>query len=104
MLLVHPAAHRPQLIGNSRHISGTYSILGQQWNSAAKELDGESSTIAGEPYSLWFYIPDGYTNTTAQVTLKSGKQVAATWRQQEQFASLRFTGADEPAEWQIRFK
>ena len=54
VLFIHPLAHRPQLIGNSRHISDTYSILRQQWNSSAKELDGESAKIKGGPYTLWF--------------------------------------------------
>lgn len=104
VLLIHPLAHRPQLIGNSRHISGTYSILRQEWNNSAKELDGESATIMGEPYTLWFYVPDAYTKLAAQVTLRSGKELAATWQKQGQFASLRFTGADEPAVWRIRFR
>ncbi|HWA96574.1 MAG TPA: alpha-galactosidase [Terracidiphilus sp.] len=104
VFLIHPLASRPQLIGNSRHISGTYSIVTQQWKNTTKELDGESSTIAGEPYTLWFHIPHGYTKPTVHVTLKSSKMVAASWQQQGQFASLQFTGADEPAVWQVRFK
>lgn len=104
VLLIHPLAHQPQLIGNSRHISGTYSILRQQWNNSAKELDGESATIVGEPYTLWFYIPDGYTKPAVQVTLRSGKALTARWQQQGQFASLRFTGAEEPALWRVRFR
>src|ERR1051325_11319079 len=31
VLLIHPEMNRPQLIGLSRHISGTYSVLSQAW-------------------------------------------------------------------------
>lgn len=103
-LQIHPLAHRPQLIGNSRHISGTYSILRQKWNSSSKEFDGESATIVGEPYTLWFYIPDGYGKPAVQVSLKNGKEVAATWQQHGQFASLRFTCAKNSAVWRVRFE
>jgi hypothetical protein len=104
VLLIHPLTHRPQLIGNSRHISGTYSIIAQQWKEAARELDGESATMAGEPYTLWFCIPDGYTKKTLRVTGKDRKTVAATWQQQGQFASLRLTGTGGSVSWQVGFR
>ncbi|MEO6912048.1 MAG: hypothetical protein ABI158_14115, partial [Edaphobacter sp.] len=94
---------RPQLIGNSRHISGTYSIVSQGWNGTAKELQGESTTVPGEPYTLWFYIPNSYTEGSLQVTLKTGKAVAGSWQQHGQFGSLRFTGANEPVMWRVHF-
>jgi hypothetical protein len=103
VLLVYPLADRPQLIGNSRHISGTYSIVSQDWDGTGKELHGESTTISSEPYTLWFNIPSGYRKTSVQVSTKSGKAIDATWQQQGEFASLRFRGTEEPAEWRIRF-
>ncbi|MEO6830017.1 MAG: alpha-galactosidase, partial [Acidobacteriaceae bacterium] len=103
VLLIHPAAERPQLIGNSRHISGTYSIVSQGWNGTAKELQGESTTVPGKPYTLWFYIPNSYTEVSLQVTLKTGKAVAGSWQQHGQFGSLRFTGANEPVMWRVHF-
>jgi len=103
VLLIHPLADRPQLIGNSRHISGTYSIVSQGWNGAGKELHGESVAIPGKPYTLWFNIPSGYKKSVVQVVSKTGKAIAAEWQQQGEFGSLRFTGADEPMEWRIQF-
>jgi hypothetical protein len=103
VLLIHSLVDRPQLIGNSRHISGTYSIVSQGWNGTAKELHGESVTVPGGAYTLWFNVPSGYSKTSVQVNLKTGKAIAAVWRQQGGFASLRFTGADEPVEWRIQF-
>ena len=103
VLLIHPLADRPQLIGNSRHISGSYSIVSQGWNGAKKDLHGESLTVAGKEYTLWFAIPGGYEKASAQVSGKDGKTIAAEWKQQGQFASMRFTGTSEPAEWRVQF-
>jgi len=103
VLLIHPLSGRPQLIGNSRHISGTYSIVSQEWDAKEKNLHGESVAIPGEPYTLWFNIPSGYKKSVVQVASKTGKAIAAEWQQQGEFGSLRFTGADEPVEWRIQF-
>ena len=103
VLFIHPLSSRPQLIGNSRHISGSYSIVSQSWDGAGKDLHGESLTVAGNAYTLWFAIPGGYGKASAQVVGNAGKPISAEWRQQGQFASLRFTGTGEPAEWRVQF-
>ncbi|MGP8269316.1 MAG: alpha-galactosidase [Terracidiphilus sp.] len=103
VLLIHLFAGRPQLIGNSRHISGSYSIVSQGWDGEKKDLHGESLTVAGKEYTLWFAIPDGYEKASAQVSGKDGKTISAEWKQQGQFASLRFTGNGFPVEWQLKF-
>jgi hypothetical protein len=103
VLFIHPLSSRPQLIGNSRHISGSYSIVSQSWDGAGKDLHGESLTVAGNAYTLWFAIPGGYGKASAQVVGNAGKPISAEWRQQGQFASLRFTGTGEPAEWRVNF-
>jgi hypothetical protein len=103
VLLIHPLANRPQLIANSRHISGSYSIVSQAWNGAAKVLQGESSTIAAEPYTLWFHLPAGYQRKSVQVTSTSGKPILAKWNEQGEFASLRFLGEEQPVKWRVEF-
>jgi hypothetical protein len=96
--------HRPQLIGNARHISGTYSIISQEWHGDKKELHGESAVVAGVPYTLWFFVPTGYEQSSLQITSKSGRAIKGEWNQQGETASLTFTGDDAPARWQIQFK
>jgi hypothetical protein len=103
VLLIHPLTNRPQLIGNSRHISGSYSIVSQSWDMTKKDLHGESLTVAGKAYTLWFAIPDGYEKASVQVSGKDGKAISSEWRHQGQFASLRFTGTGEAAEWRVKF-
>ena len=57
ILLIHSVAGQAQLIGNSRHISGSYSIVSQGWDGTKKDLHGESLTVAEKAYTLWFAIP-----------------------------------------------
>ena len=59
VLLIHPLLGHPQLIGNSRHISGVHSIIDMNWNDREKTLSGESETIIGDSYTLFVYVPDG---------------------------------------------
>jgi hypothetical protein len=103
VLFIHRLLDRPQLIGNSRHISGSYSIAHQQWDSKLRELSGQSTPIAGKPYTLWFHIPATDNKALVQVISQSGKQLQFNWNQDGEFASLTFTGTDEPANWNIRF-
>ena len=103
VLHVHRLQHRPQLIGNSRHISGSYSILEQRWDGERRQLAGKSEVIAGEPYTLWFNLPRSFHETGVHVTSASGKPIAATWNMQGSFARLSFVGGDEPVNWRIEF-
>lgn len=103
VLLIHRLLDRPQLIANSRHISGSYSVIHQEWNGTRKELSGQSTPIPGEPYTLWFHIPANQTKVSVQVLSESGKQASFRWKQDGEFASLTFTGMNEPEDWRIRF-
>lgn len=102
VLFVHAEQNRPQLIGNSRHISGTYSIVSQSWNEGGKELSGRSLPAAGDSYTLWFRIPSDYRMSSVRVS-SQGKAIAAQWKQEGEFANLRFVGANGPADWVIHF-
>ncbi|MGE5645286.1 MAG: alpha-galactosidase [Acidobacteriota bacterium] len=96
VVLLHPALGRPQLIGLSRHITGAYSIEDQSWDAAQQALRGVSSTVPGDPYTLWFYIPDG-------VTVSSVKAGGAAVRPEVKgnVLKLTFAGRAEPVEWEI---
>jgi Melibiase len=103
VLLLHPLKDHPQLIGNSRHISGSYSIVKQEWDATQKVFRGTSTTLDQEPYKLWFRVPAGYNQSAVEVLDRNGKSVKATWQQQGEFASLSFVGSGDTAQWQIRF-
>jgi len=102
VLQIHPLLEQPQLIGISRHISGTYSLLDLNWVAARKTLQGLSQTIPGETYTLCIHVPDGLTASKAEATAGA---VAVLVRQETAGNSLmiEFAGRQEPIGWQVSF-
>lgn len=103
VLAIHPLLHRPQLVGNSRHITGSYSILDQQWDSSKSRLSGTSETVPGARYVLWFYLPDGVRVTHVDVSAKGQREVPGQHQQNGNALSVSFQGQQEPVEWEITF-
>ncbi len=51
---------RPQLVSTSRHLSqGAYDLLTVTWDDEKKILSGISRVVAGEPYEMVVYVPEG---------------------------------------------
>lgn len=103
VLSIHPALNRPQLIGNSRHITGAYSILDEKWDGATNVLSGISQPVRGEPYTLWFYVPNGVGVTNHSVTANDGAKISAQSRLQDNSLMISFEGKSEPVTWTISF-
>ena len=70
VLFVHPLLDRPQLVGISRHISGSFSLNNVTWDEKKRTLRGTSETVAEDPYTLWIHVPDGVH--VAQAKAKAG--------------------------------
>jgi hypothetical protein len=103
VLLVHPLMDRPQLIGLSRHISGTYSLLDLAWDEGRQSLRGSVQPVPGEDYTLWIHVPAGLA---AKQPLASARGVGNVPLQSEWTGSslkLNFKGRQEPVEWQVTF-
>jgi len=100
VLLIRPLLDHPQLIGNSRHISGTYSINDLSWDPATKQLKGTSETVAGEPYTLYVHVPAGYKQKSVHASAG-----AATAREGSQpgLLMVKLEGQSQPVKWQIDF-
>ena len=100
VLLIHPKLGNPQLIGLSRHISGAYSIHELSWDSSASQLRGTSETVAGDPYTLFVYVPPGYRPAATRMSAGS-----AMMRQDPRSGMLMvtFPGTGETIRWEIAF-
>jgi hypothetical protein len=96
VLLIHPVAGRPQLVGLSRHISGAFSVRSLSWTG--NTLRGTSDTVPGAPYTLWLYLPDPWR-------LKVGHVADLPWRPLVSGNSLAITfdGRSAPVNWQLEF-
>ncbi len=103
VLLIHPVLARPQLIGNSRHITGAYSIVDQEWDPSKNKLSGTSESVPGEPYSLWFYLPKGFTVEHLSVVGKGSEEIPQKHALTGNGLMVSFTGQPQPVRWEVSF-
>ena len=103
VLFIRPLLDRPQLVGMSRHISGSYSIESLDWDASNYLLRGRSDAPAGEPYTLWIHVPPQFR--VARVTAHSNsKVIAVTDGLTGQSLRVRFRGQPAPVDWQVEFR
>jgi len=102
VLLIHPLQNRPQLVGLSRHISGTYSLRELSWDSSKKTLSGISESVPGDPYALWIYVPVGFKVTQAR-GVSAKKEVAIEKESEGSSLKIHFNGRAEPVRWEVQF-
>ncbi|MDB6012970.1 MAG: alpha-galactosidase [Gammaproteobacteria bacterium] len=102
VLFVHPLLDTPQLVGISRHVSGTYSVQSVTWNAAQNLLRGRSDAPADEPYTIWIHLPQGFRES--RVTAHAGtSDIAVTHSVTDRSLMVRFRGRHEPVDWQVEF-
>jgi hypothetical protein len=95
---VHARLERPQLIANSRHITGAAGILKQSWTSSMT-LQGTSDTVPHAPYTLFFYVPEGFEFEKA---LAQGVAVDCV-PGSDGLLKVSFPGQKAPVDWSVRF-
>ena len=103
VILIHPLENRPQLIGDSRHITGAYSILDLTWDASGNKLRGSSRTVPGEDYALWIYVPDGMAASRAQAKADGAGAVSVSLEQSGNSLKVVFNGKQEALHWEIEF-
>ena len=104
VLQVHALQDHPQVIGNSRHISGAFSILGLSWDDTKNILSGLSETVLGDTYSLFINVPDGFRIEQVRVVTDKNKVVQAESEQTGNLLKLSFQGQAEKVDWQVNFR
>ena len=102
--LIRPLLERPQLMGTSRHITGSQSILDLKWDAAQSKLVGRSAAVAGDQYVLWSHVPAGFDVSGVAASDAHGKMVTATYSVMEK-STLRviFRGQATPVDWSVSF-
>jgi hypothetical protein len=103
VVLLHPLLDRPQLIGLSRHISGTQSVLEQTWNGSTNQLHGKAETVAGDPYAVWVNVPERWKLVRARATASSGADLPLEQQATGSAVMIRFAGQAQPVDWTLQF-
>jgi hypothetical protein len=104
VLHVHPLLDHPQVIGISRHISGTFSLLEMKWDSAASVLRGSSQTVPGDAYALYIHMPKGLAVNQASAMSAVDGAVKIRTEREGNFLRMSFVGQREQVDWQVAFK
>ncbi len=103
VLLIHGLLNQPQLIGNSRHLTGAYSINELTWDAGRNTLRGSSETIPEERYALTFAVPAGMTAGNPRVTGENGQVITFDRKATRGSLVLSFVNAGSRADWTVPF-
>ena len=103
VLLVHPVLNRPQLVGNSRHITGAFSILELAWDSSKNTLHGSVQPVPGDNYTLWVYVPEGVAVSRTRAATKGGSVVPVQHELTGNSLMVSFLGQREAVDWEVEF-
>jgi hypothetical protein len=104
VLLIHPLANHPQLVGTSRHITGAYSIQGVEWDRVQNRLRGSSVTVAGDHYTLWVCVPKEVSVSQVRARTKGNTAVAVQHEQSGNSLRMTFAGQSETVQWEVKFQ
>ncbi len=98
-ILLRAATGLPQVLATSRHLTAAKSLSNVTWNEEKQMLSGESVTVPGDKYSLYFYVPSGYQIKTN--TVSNGR--AETTQLENNLLQLSFQGTEKPIKWSVEF-
>jgi len=103
VFLLHPLLGRPQLIGNSRHITGAYSIKEAAWDGSKKRLRGASDTVPGDDYTLSFFVPEGYRVAHVRASVAGKGEIPVRQQVAGNLLGVSFLGQQEAVDWEVEF-
>jgi len=91
----------PVLISTSRHVRQmAFDIKDLAFDSQQRMLKGTSRAVAGDPYQLRIFVPDGFTAKRAE----AGDGIAATMKTDGNLLTVDFTTATgKDVDWKVAF-
>jgi hypothetical protein len=104
VLAIHPLQGHPQLVGNSRHISGMFSVLADAWDPNRMVLSGKSQTVGDDTYTAWVYCPREFSGVKAQANDARGKVIPVRSSVDGDLVGISFHGAGEAISWSVQFQ
>jgi hypothetical protein len=91
----------PVLISTSRHVRQmAFDIKGLAYDSQQKMIKGTSRAVAGDPYQLRIYVPDGFTAKSVEIS----DGLAATMKTDGNLLMVDFTTTTgKDVDWKVSF-
>ena len=91
----------PVLISTSRHVRQmAFDIKNLTYDSRQRIINGTSRAVAGDPYQLRIYVPDGFTAKSVQLS----DNLAGTMKTDSNLLMVDFTTTTaKDVQWQVSF-
>jgi hypothetical protein len=102
VLAIHRLEGHPQLVGNSRHISGSFSVLGNAWDPNQQVLSGKAQTVGDDAYTAWIYCPKDFSLQKLEADV-SGKSIKVERSGKGELVGLSFRGGGQVVSWSAQF-
>ena len=67
-------------------------------------MRGTSETVAGDPYTLWVYVPKGVSISQVRARTKGNAEVAVQHELSGNSLKMTFAGQPEPVQWEVKFQ
>jgi hypothetical protein len=103
VIAVHALAGHPQPIGNSRHISGEFSVLENRWDAQKMSLSGKSQTVGDDVYTAWVYCPSGFSLRDVQGFTAGARPIEISKTVKGELIGISFRGGGDAVSWTIQF-
>jgi len=103
VISIHRLEGHPQLVGNSRHISGSFSVLANSWDADHLALSGKAQTVGEDTYTAWVYCPKGFSVKEARAALANGNSLKVGSRTKDELVGISFQGGGEVVDWSVQF-
>lgn len=103
-LVIHPLEDKPVVLATSRHLTGTVSLKEVQWDGTKHQLTGRSEIVQGDPYTLYLYVPEGMTVSSARVMSGGKAKVNITATPVEEggsFVAVTIEDEETSLVWQV---
>jgi hypothetical protein len=103
VLAIHRVEGHPQLVGNSRHISGAFSVLGNAWDSDHLLLSGKALTVGEDTYTAWIYCPREFSVEMVHASVAGGRAAEVKRSAKGELIGITFRGGGEIVGWSVQF-
>lgn len=101
VLVIKEQSSNPQLLATSRHITCAHSINSLTWDEKSSTMEGGSTTVIGDPYSLFVYVPDGMS--VSNVEASHAEDISYSM-QSDHLLEITFESTQEMVDWSIELE
>ncbi|MFZ5517900.1 MAG: alpha-galactosidase [Candidatus Zhuqueibacterota bacterium] len=101
--VIREAKNQPQVLANSRHITGDVSMKAVKWDASLATLSGASEIVPGAPYSLFIHLPNGEQVKTVTADVEVLYHTSAGELLEVKLSGVLKPGQSHTVNWSVAF-